>query len=340
MEIKETPDAGRSFSPARPLEAAEKAVKEYAKKEIIEAKGPETERNSLGKIAESETLEKVGEWQDKAIEVVEKAAIASIPGGQVVAGTELAVEQAAKELAKQFGKAAVREAVGSLGKITESESIQKAAGMAPYAMEAAGLRPRARWEDVAIKTENTENVFELDAVGEGRGEWNPETELLNSHPLPAESVFRVKMGGETIAEFKTDKDGRVESVHVDRLKLVPQEERLFDGNRTKLGRAVKDGLETDDGGHIVADEFGGTSHVINIVPMDGEINKHGEWRRMEKEIENALKGPPTRAVTDFDVKINYNGNSSRPGSFVVSFKVEGDEKPKTYVISNKPSSKE
>ena len=51
---------------------------------------------------------------------------------------------------------------------------------------------------------------------------------------------------------------------------------------------AKDGKTTDVGGHIIANNVNGPSEAINIVPMDSSFNNSGEWKSMEKMIQDAF----------------------------------------------------
>lgn len=190
------------------------------------------------------------------------------------------------------------------------------------------------WDEKVVGRETGKTVYELDANKNADGTRNRDRILLNEHPLPQDSIFKVKMAGGVEATFETDSQGRVCKVHVEEVRQVSSEERLRDGNRTAETTEIKNGLETDDGGHLLGDLFGGSSDQINLVPMDSEVNRHGDWRLLEAKINATLNGPPPRTVSDFTVTIRYDGDTARPSSFKVSYRVEGDPKPKVVVISN------
>ena len=70
--------------------------------------------------------------------------------------------------------------------------------------------------------------------------------------------------------------------------------------------------------------------------MDSEVNRHGEWRKMERDIEKELTKEPPSEIKDFEVEIEYDDDSSRPSGFTVSYTVD-DGKSTTEVtkyISN------
>lgn len=46
----------------------------------------------------------------------------------------------------------------------------------------------------------------------------------------------------------------------------------------------------DHGGHLVANNIGGLTEAINVIPMPKEFNCGGEWAKMETYINNLVKG--------------------------------------------------
>ncbi|MCU7558675.1 DNA/RNA non-specific endonuclease, partial [Macrococcus capreoli] len=79
----------------------------------------------------------------------------------------------------------------------------------------------------------------------------------------------------------------------------------------------------DDGGHLIATQFGGSPDLDNLVPMNSTLNRQGEWRKIEQAWEKALRSKPPKQVK---VKIEpvYSGDSLRPDEFNVYYTI-GDE---------------
>ncbi len=127
-------------------------------------------------------------------------------------------------------------------------------------------------------------------------------------------------------KYTTDEMGRTVSAE-GKLKLAPET-----GRNKKLQKDAggKDRLKTDDGGHLIARQFGGNGEM-DLVAQDGLLNK-GPYNRLENKWADALK-----KGDDVFVKIEprYVGNSLRPESFKVSYSING-EKFKA-VFSNKPN---
>lgn len=189
------------------------------------------------------------------------------------------------------------------------------------------------WDDVSPSKDSETGESEI------RLKSGEDSDILNQVPCPPNTQLHIDdKQGENYTIESTDGQGRIVIVERPKLEIVDASDRQRDPVQTgrtfelKDGRVDSDGERMDDGGHIVADEFGGSSEQTNLVPMDSEVNRHGAWRDMEKQIECELKKEPPSQVTDFKVNIVYDGESSRPVEFEASYKVNGD--PVQYVVIN------
>lgn len=129
--------------------------------------------------------------------------------------------------------------------------------------------------------------------------------------------------------YVTDEFGRIKSCEGTISKFSKGKRNTNAQNR--VGKP--DRLDTDQGGHLIASEFGGSGNIDNLVAMDSNINMAGgKWRKMEQEWEKALKATPPKSV---QVKIEpvYSGSSKRPDKFIVEYKIEGKE-PEIVPILN------
>jgi len=82
-----------------------------------------------------------------------------------------------------------------------------------------------------------------------------------------------------------------------------------------------DRLPTDDGGHLIGNQFGGSGNIDNLVPQSSAINRSGgQWYRMEQDWAAAL-----RAGDSVNVTINpiYRGTSMRPVGFDIQSRING-----------------
>ena len=114
--------------------------------------------------------------------------------------------------------------------------------------------------------------------------------------------------------------------------------QLGDGKRNNYAQRVvggNDRLDDDDGGHLIATIFKGSGNMDNLVPMNSNLNR-GEWKKLENEWANALNdGDKVR------VKItpNYSGNSKRPDSFVIRYKIGDEDRWRLKNFDNVPGGK-
>ncbi len=145
-----------------------------------------------------------------------------------------------------------------------------------------------------------------------KGGWN---KALNRELKPN---HRYIVGSYT---YHTDELGRVRKVS-GKLDLKAMDRNTY--QQTKAGKAggIKDGLDADEGGHLIASIFKGPGEQINYAAMDGNLNK-GAWQRMETKWAEALKKDPPQVV---EVEINaiYDGASKRPEAFEVEYMVDGE----------------
>ena len=196
------------------------------------------------------------------------------------------------------------------------------------------------WDDVP-RTTDPETGREKYEMQSGK-----DAEALNSVPPPANADIYVNdADGQNYVKYETDDKGRVVKVTRPRIELSDKSQRNNETLNTvdkKDGRRDENGKKLDDGGHLVADEFGGSCEETNLVPMDSKVNQHGEWRKMERDIEKELKKEPPSEIKDFEVELEYDDDSFRPSGFTVSYTVD-DGKTKTEVtkyISNERPERE
>ena len=164
------------------------------------------------------------------------------------------------------------------------------------------------------KPEAGKNIVVVDSGK--KGAWN---KAMNK-PEP-NTVYKVD-GDKT---FHTDAQGRT-SLAASTLSPTKN-----DRNGYQQCKAGKCGNTGDEGGHLIASIFNGPGEKLNLVPMDGNLNK-GVWKSMENSWAKALKDGK-----QVDVKIEpvYSGNNKRPDSFSVTYSIDGG-RPVIKDISNTP----
>uniref|UniRef100_UPI000AF5F25D DNA/RNA non-specific endonuclease n=1 Tax=Pseudomonas syringae TaxID=317 RepID=UPI000AF5F25D len=156
---------------------------------------------------------------------------------------------------------------------------------------------------------------EVEVSSGEKGAWSKE---LNK-PEP-NTIYKVD--GNKV--YQTDELGRVDKVESS-LSLNKN-----DRNTYQQCVAGKCGIDGDEGGHLIASIFNGPGERLNLLPMNGNLNK-GVWKSMENKWASALKEGKS---VDVKVEPVYNGQSVRPEKFTVTYKI-GSERPvrETYVNS-------
>lgn len=129
-------------------------------------------------------------------------------------------------------------------------------------------------------------------------------------------------------KYETDEQGRIVSAE-GKLQVKDHDSyRKIKDTKSEIGKG--DEKETDDRGHIIGDQFNGSNGMENIVAQDSALNQ-----REYKDLENQLaKEVNNGKDVHMRVDLNYPGDSYRPGSFLVSYSINGEEFVK--VFSNGP----
>lgn len=119
-------------------------------------------------------------------------------------------------------------------------------------------------------------------------------------------------------KYKTDDKGRTVSAE-GRLRMRnPDYTRNMENVRKIDGQEYR---PSDDRGHIIGHQFGGSDRLENLVPMDAKLNQ-GDFAKLEKTLANAVKdGADVRLKNE----LAYEGDSTRPDKFRVSYSIDGDK---------------
>ncbi|EHC5785137.1 filamentous hemagglutinin N-terminal domain-containing protein [Escherichia coli] len=166
---------------------------------------------------------------------------------------------------------------------------------------------------------SAESLEKLMLDSGGKGNWSKE--LNNPQP---NKVYHVD--GDKI--YKTDAQARPSQVEA---TLSPN---VKDRNGYQQCKAGKCGLDGDEGGHLVASIFNGPGEKLNLVPMDGNLNK-GAWKQMENTWAKALgEGKEVKV----NIQPSYIGDSVRPAKFKVVYSIDGG-RPIEKVFNNAPGGK-
>ncbi|MGN0576233.1 MAG: DNA/RNA non-specific endonuclease [Ruminococcus sp.] len=119
-------------------------------------------------------------------------------------------------------------------------------------------------------------------------------------------------------QYETDDQGRVVSAEGQLRMRDPSYEREMEDVRKIDGQEYK---TTDDRGHLIGHQFDGSDKLENLVPMDAKLNQ-GDFVKLENTLADAVKD-------GVDVRLRvepvYEGNSTRPSEFRVTYSIDGDK---------------
>ena len=125
-------------------------------------------------------------------------------------------------------------------------------------------------------------------------------------------------------KYKTDDKGRVVSAE-GQLQVKDHEGRRDMDPRSSVDKG--DMRKTDDRGHLIADRFNGSGGLENLVPMDSDLNQHGDYMKMENTLADAMQDG---AKVELKVEPIYESNSTRPSEFRVTYSIDGDKEVSVF----------
>lgn len=123
-------------------------------------------------------------------------------------------------------------------------------------------------------------------------------------------------------KYKTDNQGRVVSAE-GKLRLKDPE---YVRDMEEINKGDQNYKKTDDRGHLIAHQFGGSDKLENIVPMDAKLNQ-GDFASLENSLAKAVENG-----SDVKLKVEprYTDNTNRPSSFRVSYTINGEKTVRTF----------
>lgn len=125
-------------------------------------------------------------------------------------------------------------------------------------------------------------------------------------------------------EYLTDDLGRVIKA---KSKIIPSniaEQKYRDSNVQRQMSSLKGSMPNDDAGHLIGNQFGGSSNMINLVPMSSSINRQGgAFAKIEQQLSKALR---ENKDVEIEIVLKYptkpNG-TQRPEWFEVTYYIDG-----------------
>ena len=132
--------------------------------------------------------------------------------------------------------------------------------------------------------------------------------------------------GENNYSYKTDKQGRIVHAEAFPLKEKQRTERIPHNSQSP------EKIDGDDAGHIIGDQFGGSSDIDNIVSQEAGLNR-GEYKKLETYLRNQIKdGNKVECLYD----LKYENGSYRPSEMSISYRInDGDWCEQVFINSPK-----
>ena len=187
----------------------------------------------------------------------------------------------------------------------------------PFAHSLRALKySRIKWmiSDVRTRVHYKLKIVTIETESGSKGNWN---ELLNN----PEPNTRYIVDGNKI--YDTDHLGRVVRVEA-MLKLD-----TLDRNTYQQLKAGKQGIDGDEGGHLIASILNGSGEKINLLPMNSNLNR-GVWKKLENRWAKALRKGKTVKVK---IEPVYQGTDIRPESFDVLYSIDNRRWVKTVLLN-------
>ena len=187
----------------------------------------------------------------------------------------------------------------------------------PFAHSLRALKySRIKWmiSDVRTRVHYKLKIVTIETESGSKGNWN---ELLNN----PEPNTRYIVDGNKI--YDTDHLGRVVRVEAT-LKLD-----TLDRNTYQQLKAGKQGIDGDEGGHLIASILNGSGEKINLLPMNSNLNR-GLWKKHESRWANALRDGKTVKVK---IEPVYQGKDIRPIKFKISYSIDNGRFMQTKLLN-------
>ena len=145
-------------------------------------------------------------------------------------------------------------------------------------------------------------------------DWYNDIIIDGSHLVDGKLKPNVKYkSGEYDYIYSTDVSGRICQVYVEELQYTARDYRERHNPNT-FGK-----LKGDHAGHLIADRFGGSKELDNLVSQSALVNL-SKYKRIENQWARAIK--KGQKVTT-NIEVRYNGNSMRPSGFMIEYNIDG-----------------
>ena len=168
--------------------------------------------------------------------------------------------------------------------------------------------PKKSTTETASPTTNTTNLADSPNIYRNGEQYEPG---VQTRKLKENIVYESKG-----YYYQTDELGRIKAAQGD-LRLEAGKRN----NRDQLKAGGDDRLPGDEGGHLIANIFGGSGELDNLVAMEKIVNR-SDYRIIENQWKNALQEGKEVKVT---IDIVYDGENKRPKEFNIDYSIDGEK---------------
>ena len=175
--------------------------------------------------------------------------------------------------------------------------------------------PKKSTTETASPTTNTTNLADSPDIYRNGEQYKPG---VGTRQLKENIIYESKG-----YYYQTDELGRIKAAQGD-LRLEAGKRN----NRDQLKAGGDDRLPGDHGGHLMANIFGGSGELDNLVAMDAIVNR-SDYKTMENRWKNALQEGKEVKVT---IDIVYDGANKRPKEFNINYIIDNNDD--TLTIAN------
>ncbi|KZE44044.1 hypothetical protein AV649_08580 [Rossellomorea marisflavi] len=121
--------------------------------------------------------------------------------------------------------------------------------------------------------------------------------------------------------YQTDELGRIERASGELTLEMGERNSKHQLAAGESDRVKGPSTQGDHGGHLIGTQFNGSPLIDNIVAMNGNVNVSA-YKKLESAWAKALRDNREVVV---DIRPVYEGNSVRPVSFNIKYKIDGEK---------------
>ena len=203
------------------------------------------------------------------------------------------------------------------------KNVANSRSMQPLQTQIAEIRNRDTNVQNVIENSGSDGIMEINkqtSEFEQNGEYGSSIrfdQILTDGSHMENGVLKPNVtyrSGEFGYLYHTNSDGVVDQVFVADLYMKEHNGRL------PYNSATLDKQAGDHAGHLIADSFGGSPKLDNLVSQYSKVNQ-GDYRKMELLWYRAIKAGNQVSIS---INLDYTNGSKRPEGFHISYMIDGE----------------